>query len=435
MSTEFYRTNGDRRIVITGMGPVTPIGVGNKQMLESLQKNRPGYSDISDLSTNTHYPLSQGGRITNFNLDDFIEQSTDAPYRSAVRSNRLDPASQYALAGAKLAMKQADLLLDGDFVNTNPNIDVSLGIALLGVQTYEKLKTQYGKDSKISPLAVPMYMPNAIASTISTYFNLRGETYTVNTACASAVTAMIKAYQTLQQNHPQTPNIIITGGSEASLTGFVGASFLSPRAMSPQGISRPFEKDRNGFGPGEGAGIFVMETLENAVRRDVKPLVEITGYSANHDYFSLDHPTVSFTSSDTSGNQLADSIQTLLEHAKISLSDVDTFNAHGTGTKANDLTEANAINLLWKKTQPDILALKGFMGHSGGATAATEIIGGILGMQNDFIAGNPHLEKIDPDLSVTIQKEPIKKKNTVQIKHTAGFGGNDALLVYTLFEE
>jgi 3-oxoacyl-[acyl-carrier-protein] synthase II len=299
------------------------------------------------------------------------------------------------------------------------------------VDSYDRLHEDFADGKKVSPFAIPMYMTSASAAAISTYFNLQGAPFTVNTACASSLTAILRACDILQLNRPGGPSMILAGGTEASLTGFVGAGFLAAHAMSPEGTSRPFDIGRNGFGPAEGAGVLVLERKSDALKRGAKPLAEIIGFNERHDHYDADHaPTVNFTSPDTSGEQLAQSIVDALEQGQCPLEKIDVYNAHGTGTQINDLTEACALKRLFGDNVPAVMALKGFMGHSGGASAVLEIIGGILSMHGNYLPGNPLLEEIDPEISLPLAKETKTLSHHIHVKTAMGFGGARTVIAY-----
>ncbi len=375
----------------------------------------------------------EGCPVANHNAEDYLHFPAEAKYRSTVRPKRLDRMSQYALIAAKLAAEQAGLIGDDDLLK-DPSFAESaviMGIALNGVESYDRLHRDFVDDKKVSPFAVPMYMTNASASAISTYFNFQGTPFTVNTACASSLTAIIRACDILQLNRPGGPKFILAGGTEASLTDFVSASFLAARAMSPEGISRPFDAKRNGFGPAEGAGVLVLERKSDALKRGAQPLAEILGFDERHDHFDADTaPSVNFTSPDTSGGQLADSIRAVLRMGDCSPESIDVYNAHGTGTQYNDLTEARALVQVFGDQLPAVMALKGFMGHSGGATSVLEIIGGILSMHGDYLPGNPQLTEVDPEIPLKLSRETTALKHRTHLKTAMGFGGARAVIAY-----
>ncbi len=405
-------------------------------MDESLRECNHGYKDISSIATSAKYSLMNGASIANMAPDDYLSFPVSAKYRGAVRSKRLDRMSQYALVAAKLAAEQAGLLGEDDFLREPEfaQAAVVLGIALNGVESYDRLHQDFADGKKVSPFAVPMYMTNASASVVSTYFNLQGSPFTVNTACASSLTAIIRACDMLQLNRPGGPKMVFAGGTEASLTDFVSASFLAARAMSPEGISRPFDINRNGFGPAEGAGVLVLERKSDALKRGATPLVEIIGFDERHDHFDEERsPGVNFTSPDTSGEQLADSLMAALEMGQCPIEAVDVYNAHGTGTQYNDLTEARALKRVFGDKLPAVMALKGFMGHSGGATSVLELIGGILSMQGEYLPGNPQLTEVDPEVGISLQKETTPLKHQTHLKTAMGFGGARAVLAYKQF--
>ncbi len=418
------------------MGAVSPIGVGNVAMDESLRQCKHGYKDISDRSTNEKYPLVNGAVIGDFEPEDYLSFPPTAKYRGAVRPKRLDKMSSLALVAAKLAAKDAGLLDEEDNFTDEEltNCAVVMGIALNGVESYDRLQDDFDAGKKVSPFAVPMYMTSASASVISTYFNLKGSPYTVNTACASSLTSIIRACDMLQLNRPGGPKMVLAGGTEASVTDFVSASFLAARALSPVGVSRPFDADRNGFGPAEGAGVVVLERKSDAIARGANIIAEIIGFDERHDVFDADKaPGVNFTSPDTSGGQLADSFKNALEMGGATVDDIDVYNAHGTGTKYNDLTETRAMREFFGDKMPSIMALKGFLGHSGGASSVLEIIGGILSMNGDYLPGNPQFETPDPELGIELSKETTPLTHKGHLKSAMGFGGARAVIAYKKF--
>jgi len=420
-------------IVITGMGGVSPIGIGNEAMRESLLHGNHGYKDISSFSSSSKYPLSYGCPVSHFLPDEYLCFPAEAKYRNSTRTKRLDRMSQYALVAAKIAASQAGLLTEDDLLHDQAygQSAVIMGIALFGVGSYDRLYQNYKDDKKVSPFAVPMYMTNASASAISTYFNLKGTSFTVNTACASSLTSIIRACDILHLNRPGGPKIIFAGGTEASLTGFVSSGFLAANAMSPDGISRPFDVNRNGFGPAEGAGVIVLERKSDALKRGAQPLAEILGFDERHDHFDAEEaPDVNFTSPDTTGKQLAESILATLKMGRCLKESIDAYNAHGTGTPLNDLTEARALSHVFGDKIPSVMALKGFMGHSGGASSVLEIIGGILSLSDGFLPGNPQLSELDSKMPFSLEKRTTKLTHRTHLKAAMGFGGARAVIAY-----
>jgi len=420
------------------MGGVSPIGIGNAAMDENLRQCKHGYKNISTYTDSDKYSLMFGGAIEDFPAEDYLSFPADAKYRGSVRPKRIDSASQYALVAAKLAAEQAGLIGEEDrLCDMNAaRSAVIMGIALLGVESYDRLHADFAEGKKVSPFAVPMYMTSASASVISTYFNFKGSPFTVNTACASSLTAIIRACDILQLNRPGGPSMILAGGSEASLTDFVGASFLAAKAMSPEGISRPFDVNRNGFGPAEGAGVLVLERKSDALKRGARPLAEIIGFDEQHDHYDTDlAPGVNFTSPDTSGEQLAQSMIRTLEQAQCPHEAVDVYNAHGTGTQFNDLTEARALKQVFGDRLPAVMALKGFLGHSGGASSVLEIIGGILSMHGNYLPGNPQLEQVDPEIAIPLEKETKTHSHQTHLKTAMGFGGARAVIAYRKYSD
>lgn len=420
-------------IVITGMGGVSSIGIGNKAMGESLRDGKHGYKDISYLTNSLKYPLLNGCPVSDFDPEGILHFPNELKYRSSTRPKRLDRMSQYALVAAKLAALQAGLLSEDDSLNDPSYCQsaVIMGIALSGVESYDRLHRDFLDDKKVSPFSVPLYMTNASASAISTYFNLQGSSFTVNTACASSLTSIIRACDILQLNRSGGPKIIFAGGTEASLTDFVSASFLAARAMSPDGISRPFDTKRNGFGPAEGAGVLVLERKSDALERGAEPLAEILGFDERHDHYdATEAPSVNFTSPDTTGQQLAQSILATLNMGQCSKESIDVYNAHGTGTQLNDLAEARALRQVFGDKLPAVMALKGYMGHSGGASSVLEIIGGILSMSGGFLPGNPQLTEMDPEMNFPLEKRTTQLTHRTHLKTAMGFGGARAVIAY-----
>jgi 3-oxoacyl-[acyl-carrier-protein] synthase II len=405
-----------KRVVVTGLAVIAPNGIGVERF---WQANVKGISGVNrDLSfKTTSFRTKIAGQVRGFNpsryIDNFIPQ-------------RIDRASEFALACAKMALNDSGLRLSS--VNLD-RFGVALGSGLGGMIFYEKqiLDMQKYGHRKTHPAAVPRVMPNAPTAHISSAFKLSGPTLTLSTACASGTHAIGTALDLIRNGRA---DFMLAGGTEAPLTFYTFAAFDALRVMStnntqPQRACRPFDAARDGFVLGEGAAILMLEELSHATKRNARIYAEVAGYGAGSDAQHMVIPP-------ENGQGAARTMRNALQDASLKPEDVDYINAHGTGTKINDLAETNAIKLVFgPKTRVPISSTKSMIGHALGAAGAIESVVCCLAIQNNIAPPTTNLDTQDPfcDLDyVPLIARPRKIKTA--LSNSFAFGGHNATIIF-----
>ncbi len=408
-------------VVVTGMGIVSPVGIGLELFWEALINGRSGVApitkfDVSDLSTKI------AGEVRNFDPLVYIEKK---------EARRMDRFTQFAISAAKMAVDDADLRL-GEI--DKKRTAVILGTGIGGTQTFEEQhKTLLDKGAgRVSPFFVPMMIANMAAGQISIYLDAHGPNFTVVSACASSTNAIGEAMKLIQRGDA---DIVVTGGSEAALTPMSMAGFCSMKAMStnnehPQQASRPFDQNRDGFILSEGAGVLVLESLEHALKRNAKIYGEIAGYGSTADAFHITAPA-------PDGNGAARSMELALTDAGLTADDVQYINAHGTSTELNDKLETMAIKQVFQERAKKIAisSTKSMTGHLLGAAGGVEAIACLLTINNNKIP--PTINYETPDFDCDLDYVPnVARQASVKVamSNSFGFGGHNASIVLKSFE-
>ena len=408
-------------VVVTGMGIVSPVGIGLELFWEALIDGRSGVApitkfDVSDLSTKI------AGEVRNFDPLVYIEKK---------EARRMDRFTQFAISAAKMAVDDADLRL-GEI--DKKRTAVILGTGIGGTQTFEEQhKTLLDKGAgRVSPFFVPMMIANMAAGQISIYLDAHGPNFTVVSACASSTNAIGEAMKLIQRGDA---DIVVTGGSEAALTPMSMAGFCSMKAMStnnehPQQASRPFDQNRDGFILSEGAGVLVLESLEHALKRNAKIYGEIAGYGSTADAFHITAPA-------PDGNGAARSMELALTDAGLTADDVQYINAHGTSTELNDKLETMAIKQVFQERAKKIAisSTKSMTGHLLGAAGGVEAIACLLTINNNKIP--PTINYETPDFDCDLDYVPnVARQASVKVamSNSFGFGGHNASIVLKSFE-
>jgi 3-oxoacyl-[acyl-carrier-protein] synthase II len=434
-----HAKDGSKRVVITGLGPVSPIGIGKEPYWESLLKGRSGVKRIDfpgfDMD---QYRTKIAAPIEDFDLFEYVIETKKSKY--------LGRTSRFAIAGTMLALKDADLevelneerLKEGQYCmgdSDSFNVGVILGI---GVESMDLLEMYHEKflehrgPKRLSPFGLPYAYVSSITSTVADRFGLRGSTYTVSTACASGTHAIINAYRQIQGG---TEDIMVTGGADACITPYVFGGFVALRAMSthnddPEKASRPFDAQRDGFVMGEGAGILVLEELEHALARNASIYAELVGCGMTADAYHVTEP-------DPKGKALIRAIRLALQSAGISSSEIHYINPHGTSTRLNDAVETLAIKEAmgkWAYHIP-ISSTKSITGHAIAAAGGVEAIATALTIQRGIIHPTINYEFPDPECDldyVPNQRRKVEVKTAMSI--SAGFGGVNSVIIMRQFE-
>ena len=403
-----------KRVVITGLGPVTPIGSGKDKFWDAIMEGKSGVDLISRFDT-SDFKTRIGAEIRDFNPQDYGIKPKDA--------KRMDLFTQYGVAGACLAIEDAGLQL-GEY---NDRVGTIIGTGIGGLMTLEEEKTKLVENknpSRVSPFLIPMMMPNAINANVSIMYKLTGTSPCPANACATGSYALIYACKDIALGDF---DVIITGGSEAILTEIAASSFANMKALSrrnedPKGACRPFDKDRNGFVIGEGAGVLVVESLEHALKRNARIYAEIVGYATNTDAYHITAP-------DPAARMVKKAIVDCLDMAGLEPKEVDYINAHGTSTKLNDKAEATAINEVFGDYRVPVSSTKSMIGHLIGAAGSVEAVACSLAIEKQVIPPTINYETPDPDTDLNVITEPTPAKLNVVMNNSFGFGGHNAVMI------
>ena len=408
-----------RRVVVTGVGAVTPLATGVAQSWQALCQGKSGVARITKFDS-SGFRAQIAAEVKDFHPEDFLDTK---------KIRRTDPFIHYALASARMAMDDARLIIN----NGNAGrVGVIVGTCAGGMTTYEKnlFALRDEGPEKVSPFFVPAFMANMAAGEISMAFGAKGPGNCVVTACATGSHSIGDAFRLIQYGEVDA---VITGGSDAyilpvGIAGLDRIRAISRRNSEPEKASRPFDKDRDGFVLGEGAGILVLEEMESAMRRGAKIYAELVGYGSNIDGHHVTEPDWE--------NQ-AGCVRLALHDAAISASDVDYINAHGTATVLNDLSETKTIKaaLGEHSRKVPISSNKSMIGHLLGAAGAVEAIFTVLTMKDGIIPPTINYETPDPVCDLDYVPNIARKAQiNIALSNSFGFGGANATLIFKKFE-
>ena len=410
-----------RRVVITGIGALTPIGNSIDEMWKNMLVGKSGASTITKFDT-TPFTTKFACEVKDFEVEKYIDRK---------EAKRMDLFAQFAIASAAMAMD--DSKIDLDSVDKE-RFGVIYGSGIGGIKTFEDQARNFinGGPRKISPFFIPMMIPDIAAGHISIKYGLKGPNYATTSACATSTHAIADAFFIIQRG---SADIIVSGGAEASVTQMAVGGFNAARALSswndrPLEASRPFDKDRNGFVIGEGSATLILEELEHAEKRGAKIYAEVIGAGLTGDAFHVTAPA-------PEGNGAYRSMREALRDGGINPEEVDYINAHGTSTVLNDLNETKAIKNLFgdHAYKIAISSTKSMTGHLLGAAGALESIACILAINNSIIPPTINLDEPDPecDLNYT-PKVAVEKNVDYALSNTFGFGGHNSTLLFKKFK-
>ena len=411
-----------KRVVITGMGVMSPLGKTVDEYWNGLVKGESGIGKIT-LCDTKEFPSDIAGEVDDFD---------PAQYASPKETRRMARFSQMAVAAAATAIENSTLNLS---VEDGTRLGVVMGNGNGGFPTTEdNSRVLFEKGAmRMSPFFVPMILPNMAAAQISRIFGFRGYTNTVITACAAGNQAIGEAAEVIRRG---AADVVLGGGCEAGISrlglgGFHVIKALSRYGGNPAKASRPFDATRDGFVPAEGAGVLVMESLEHALEREADIFAEILGYGVSSDAFHTVQP-------DENGNGAARAIRLAIEDSGVEYSDIDYINAHGTSTPLNDASETKAIKNVFGRlaSQIPVSSTKSMIGHALGGAGAIEGVAVVKTIESGVIHPTINYENPDPlcDLDFVPNRARRSKVKRV-LSNNFGFGGQNACLVYGAFEE
>ena len=412
-----------RRVVVTGLGAITPVGNDVAATWRAIIEGKPGAGPITKFDA-SKFPVRFACEVKGFDPLQYMDRK---------EAKRADAYAQYAIAGAAQAM--ADAALTDPAMYDPDRVGVILGSGIGGLKSFEEQHDIYRERgaSKISPFFIPMFIADIAAGLVSMRFNAKGPNYATVSACATSAHAIGDAFRTIQYGDA---DIVITGGSEATVTpmaigGFANMKALSERNDSPETASRPFDQTRDGFVMGEGSGIVVLEDYEHAVKRGAHMYAEIVGYGATGDAYHLTAPAP-----DGEGAQRA--MRRAMADASLSPADIDYINAHGTSTPANDLNETKAIKAVFGDAAADVnvSSTKSMTGHMLGAAGAVEFILCSLAVRDCVVPPTINYEHPDPELDLNYTpNRAVRRDVEIALSNSFGFGGHNVTLAVRRLRE
>ncbi len=404
------------RVVITGLGVITPVGKDVKTFWENVVQGKHGFSRIESFDTE-RFKAKLAGEIKDFHPEDYMDKK---------EAKRMDRFCQFAIAATKEAVADSNI----DFSSYDPyRVGCIIGSGIGGIKTFEaECDKYYAKDSvRISAFMIPSMISNMASGMISMRYHLKGSSFAVTSACASSTHAIGEAYRAIKHGYMDAA---VVGGAEAVITPISVGGFQNMQALSasedPDRCSMPFDKERNGFVMGEGGGILMMETYENAVKRGAKIYAEVAGYGSTSDAYHM-------TSPDPEGEGAAAAMKMALQDAGLTPADVDYINAHGTSTPLNDKYETAAIKKAFGEDayRLYVSSTKGVTGHLLGAAGAVEGIACCLAIRDSIIPPTANFRVCDPECDLNIvPNQAVSKEIKAAISNSLGFGGHNATVLF-----
>src|SRR3954471_7990243 len=405
-----------RRVVVTGMGAITPVGHDVAAARRAVIEGEAGAAPITKFDA-SKFPVRFACEVKGFDPLQYMDRK---------EAKRADAYAQHAIAGASQAMADARLTDPGMY--EPDRVGVILGSGIGGLKSFEEQHDTYRERgaSKISPFFIPMFIADIAAGLVSMRFNAKGPNYATVSACATSAHAIGDAFRTIQYGDA---DVVITGGSEATVTpmaigGFANMKALSERNDSPETASRPFDATRDGFVMGEGGGIVILEELEHARKRGARIYAEIVGYGATGDAYHLTAPA-------PEGEGAQRAMRIAMKDAGWTAADIDYINAHGTSTPANDMNETKAIKAVFGEYAKTVAvsSTKSMTGHMLGAAGAVEFIFGALATRDSIIPPTINYKTPDPELDLDYTPNTaVKREVRSVLSNSFGFGGHNVTL-------
>ena len=411
-----------RRVVITGLGAITPIGNTVDEMWEGIKNKKCGVDNITLFDSST-FKTGLDAEVKNYNPSDYFDVKS---------AKRLDRSSQFALIAAREAVKESGITEENtDFKRVGIFVGTGIG-GLITIQNQCEINYEKG-NNRVSPMFIPMAIGNMASGNISIEFGFKGESVATVTACASSTHALGEAYKNIKYGYE---DVIVSGGTEAVICPVAVAGFENMRALSNSTdktrASIPFDKERTGFVIGEGSGILILEELEHAKKRKAKIYGEIIGFGATTDAYHITSPR-------PDGEGAADAMIRAMKDANIKPEEIDYINAHGTSTSLNDSTETKAIKkALGEEASKKVMvsSTKGNIGHLLGAAGGVEAIICLKAMENDLVPPTINYKEKDEECDLDIvPNEARNAKLNIVMSNSLGFGGHNASIILKKWEE
>ncbi|MDY0256340.1 beta-ketoacyl-ACP synthase II [Gudongella oleilytica] len=410
-----------KRVVLTGFGAVTPIGIGKDEFWNALLDGKSGVGYITRFDASEH-DTKIAAEVKDFDPTAFMEKK---------EAKRMDMFAQYAVAGTKMALDDAGI--DLSMIDTD-RAGAIIGSGIGGITTLEAEKENLDEKGpgRISPLFIPMMIANMAAGQVSMTFGLKGSSMTIATACASATHAIGEAFRMIKSGYL---DMAVSGGTESSITPLSMAGFISMKALStrnevPEKASRPFDKNRDGFVMGEGSGIVILEELDHALKRGARIYAEVVGYGSTSDAFHITQP-------DPEASGAMRAMALALKESGASPCDIDYINAHGTSTYFNDKLETLAIKRLFGEYAKNlnISSTKSMTGHLLGAAGGVEAIATAMAIHTGVVPPTINYEVHDEECDLNYTPNHAVKRNVrYGLSNSLGFGGHNASILFKRYE-
>lgn len=409
-----------KRVVVTGMGAVSPLGNSVKENWEKAINGVSGIGPLTRVNAD-EFPAKVAGEVKDFEITDYVDRK---------EARKMDRFTHYAIAAAKMAVEDSKLEITPENAE---RVGVWIGSGIGGMETFEQQYDVFLKRGhrRVSPFFVPMLIPDMASGQVSIMLGAKGINSCTVTACATGTNSIGDAFKAIQRGDA---DVIVTGGAEAPITRMALAGFCANTALStnpdPDSASRPFDKNRDGFVIGEGAGVLVLEELSHAMKRNAPIYAEIVGYGSTGDAHHITAPA-------PEGEGGARAMKMALDDAKLSSDAIDYINAHGTSTEYNDSLETMAIKSVFGEHayQLAVSSTKSMTGHLLGAAGGVEAIFSVLSIVNDLIPPTIHYHEKDPACDLDyVPNEAREKTVRCAMSNSFGFGGHNATIVFKKYE-
>lgn len=409
-----------RRVVVTGLGVITPIGNRVEEFWEGIRTEKIGFDKITYFDT-SDYRAKLAAQVKNFDPADYMDKKA---------ARRMEQFSRFAVAAAGEAIKDAGLDMEQeDPYLVGCNVGSGIGSLQAMEREYDRLKER--GPGKVSPMLVPLMISNMAAGNVSIAYGLKGKSINVVTACATGTHSIGEAFRTIQYGDA---DVMVAGGTESSITpiGVAGFSALTALSFSedPMRCSLPFDKERNGFVMGEGAGIVVLEELEHAKKRGAKIYAEVVGYGCSSDAYHITSPA-------EDGSGAAKAMENAMKDGGVQPEEITYINAHGTGTHHNDLFETKAIKLAFSDHAKHlkINSTKSMIGHLLGAAGAVEFVTCVKEIEEGFIHRTVGLQETEEEMDLNYCRQSYQEEVPYALSNSLGFGGHNASILIKKYRE